>query len=624
MYELVFLSGARAGQVVPIGHEAIAGRSSDCEIEVPDPNASRQHARLTFDGSAATVTDNGSSNGTWVNETRIAGTVRLRDGDVVRLGETRLRVVRRGDGAEGRTPTSVFGFHETDEDLSQSILLSITDLAHQAVQDPKVLAARLNAIIQISKAVIDIRGVEDLFARILQALFDVFPQADRGFLMLGDRVERLEAKAVHQRGTGGAEALAVSRTICRVALERKQAILFDDSKSTGFDQGQSIVSLRIRSAMVIPLMVGDQILGLLQIDTVDRERSFTQDDLELAVAACSQAAIAVRNAQLLKDIEHEATVRNNLMRYMPGTVVDQVRSGTLDLALGGRTCHGTVLFCDVRGFTRMSEAMDPEQVVRLMNGYFSRMVPCIQRSNGSVDKFMGDAVMAVWGIPLASPTAARSAGEAALLMQNALAGYNSLLIADNRPALAMGTGINSGRVVAGNIGADERKEYTVIGDTVNSAARLEHSAAGGQVLVSAATWQELGGKAYGIAMPPLRVRNRNEPVANLSLRGLSVEGGEILLHLPVLCGEHRGWIIRRLVDQSFLLLHESDLDVSAAPLLSDAPEWAGIELGRAIPEQVLPAQESDGRLVRSCVRLTDDTLCGLIGPAPLASGAGGQ
>ena len=109
----------------------------------------------------------------------------------------------------------------------------------------------------------------------------------------------------------------------------------------------------------------------------------------------------------------------------------------------------------------------------MMNRYFNRMVPCIQLQSGSVDKFMGDAIMAVWGVPIDKGDSAANAVHAALAMQNALVGFNSVQAKENGPQLAMGIGVNTGAVVAGNIGTEERKEYTVLGDTVNTAQRLE-------------------------------------------------------------------------------------------------------------------------------------------------------
>lgn len=614
MYELVFLTGARAGEVVPVNKNLIGGRSPDCSLEVPDPNASRQHARFQWDGAVLLVVDNGSSNGTYVNDQRIPGPHTAKDGDVVRLGETRLRVQMHKIPSDAHS-SSIFGFKEREADLSQSIVMSVSEVRSTGV-DAKTLAQRLNAIIQVSKALVNITSEDVVSTKIIDTLLEVFPQADRGFLMIGNEVGKLKAMAMRNR-KGVTENLSVSTTICRKALESKSAFLFNDQNSGDFDQGMSIVSLKIRSAMTIPLLVGEDILGLVQIDTPDSKRAFTREDLELAVAVCQQAAIAMYNVQLLRDNEREITQRNNLIRYLPGALADQVKTGNVAMAMGGSTYRATILFSDVIGFTRMSEQLSPEQVVALMNAYFNRMVPCIQNNAGSVDKFMGDAIMAVWGVPIDKGEAATNATTAALGMQNALVGFNSLQARDGQPLLAMGIGLNHGPVVAGNIGTEERKEYTVLGDTVNAAQRLEATAGRGHVLISEACWQALGGAGHGLAMPPLKVKNKDEPLSVFSLRGLRILNDEVVLHLPLLSGPVQVFLVRRLQDRSFLLLHPPECDILAHDLVSDLQEWSGTTLGRPEMVQVLPTQVGDGTLVRSQVNLPDPDLAGLLGPSAI-------
>jgi sigma-B regulation protein RsbU (phosphoserine phosphatase) len=359
MMELVFVTGARAGEVVLVNKSMICGRSPDCSLEIPDPNASRQHARFIWDGAELTVTDNGSSNGTFVNDQRITS-VKVSHGDIVRLGETRMRVHERN--LSEQQSSSIFGFKEAESDLSQSIVLSVSEIRANSLS-VEALTARLNAIIQVSKALANIAQIDKVFDGILETLFEVFPQADRGFLMLGSEVGKLEPKAMRQRGKGVTENLSVSNTICRKALESRSAFLFNSQNSGDFDQGVSIVSLRIRSAMTIPLIIKDQILGLLQIDTPDSKRALTLEDLQLAVAVCHQAAIALHNAQLLQRVEKEAVERHNVMRFLPGPLADQWSSGNLDLELGGKTYTSTIMFSDIIGFTAMSENMPPDKVI---------------------------------------------------------------------------------------------------------------------------------------------------------------------------------------------------------------------------------------------------------------------
>jgi adenylate cyclase len=618
MYNLVFLSGPKAGEMVPVKGALVAGRSPDCSLEVPDPNASRQHAHFQWDGTNLTLADNGSSNGTYLNDQRVKES-KLHHGDVVRMGETRIRVQKHTENQRDSNSSSIFSFKEADADLSNSIVMSVADMPKGQVVTSEMLTTRLNAIMKVSRALVNIAKLDEVLGGILDTLFEVFPQADRGFLMLGKEASKLEPKAIRQRNKGATENLTVSTTICTKALESKSAFLFNDQNSGDFDQGMSIVSLKIRSAMTVPLAVNDEILGILQIDTADRSRAFTASDLELAVSVSQQAAIALHNALLLVKVETETTNRKNLLRFLPGPVADQVLAGNLDIAPGGRTYNGTILFSDVIGFTRMSETLEPERVVHLMNSYFDRMVPCIVNENGAIDKFMGDAIMAFWGIPFDKGESELHACHAALSMQNGLVGFNSLQARDGEITLGQGVGINSGTVVAGNIGSSGQIGYTLLGDAVNTASRIEHAASRGHVLVSETTWNALKGKGHGVRMPPLTVRNKADALTVYSLRGLCLIAGELTLHLPATCGDHEVVIIRRLSDHSFIVLHPSDCDLSVHPLISSVIEWPGIELGKATILQVLQTQVADGALLRSQVNFADPSLQGLLGAEAVAS-----
>ncbi len=624
MYELVFASGPRANEAVPVVKTLIAGRSPGCSLEVPDLNASREHARFVFDGSSLSVVDNKSSNGTYVNDLRITA-VALKAGDVVRMGETRIRVqTRRGDSNAG--DSSIFTFrdgHEAEPDLSHSIVVS-AGAQPVTVVGNEILALRLQAIMNVSKALVNIARLDDVLGGILDALFEVFPQADRGFLMLGSTAERLVPKAVRRRRVNGPndglDGLVISTSICRKALAARSAYLFNDQDQTGTDsfaQGLSIINLRIRSAMTVPLMVGDEILGLLQIDTENAQSKFVAADLDLAVAVSQQAAIAVHNALLLQKVEKDAATRRDLARFLPSNLAEQVMSGKIDIALGGRTYRGTVLFSDVVGFTRISETLSPEHVVALMNGYFNRMIPCIDTTEGAFDKFIGDALMAYWGIPFDRGDSAAQAAQTAIAMQVAMLGFNAVQMAAGAAPLGIGIGLNTGEVVAGNIGALNQMQYTLLGDCVNVAARIEHAASRGQVLVSGATWSEFKDQAYGVQMPPLMVRNKSEALTVFSLRGLMLPGGEVALHLPLRSGDAPVTLIRRLADRSMVALHPPTLDLTTQPLCSQALEWPDHDVGLPTAIVALPSAPGDGPLKRSRFMLGDGDLCGLIAPTPL-------
>lgn len=628
VFELEIVGGNRAGEVIEVRDTVLVGRGEGCTLVLDDLRASREHASFHWDGVNLEVVDNGSSNGTLVNGVKIRRGA-LSDGDVVCIGQTYLRVREKPPEpapesdwwnvkpAKAAKPLAPGALTLVDSDVMAGHTMSLSVLmAPPQHADAAVSARRLEAVLAVARALADIRNQEKLFATVLDSLFVVFPQADRGFLLLGKTVDALESKAHRQRGGGTAAGLEISTSICSQALETRSALLYNQMEDAKFAVGESVLALGIRSALAIPLMVESDVEGLLLIDS-GGERPFGADDLALAVAVSQQVAIALHNALLLETVERETTIRNNLARFLPGPLVDQAMAGEINLSLGGSRCCGTILFSDVVGFTRLSESLEPEQVVSLMNRYFERMVPCIHRSGGAIDKYIGDAIMAFWGIPFATEQSVPAAGRAALEMQIALEGLNSEHAARGAPFLAMGLGINTGSVVAGNIGAEERVEYTVLGDVVNTAQRLESAAGATEVLLSAATRAALGGAFFGLRMPPLKVKNKATLLDTYSLRGLALQGGNVLLYLPVRAGSVAAVLVERLFDGTFVLLGPPSFPPGPLGIVTAIPEWPNAKLGQIEVLGEAPRRREDGALARFRARLSDPTLRGLLGTEPL-------
>ncbi len=210
-------------------------------------------------------------------------------------------------------------------------------------------------------------------------------------------------------------------------------------------------------------------------------------------------------------------------RYVSPQVVKRLVSRPELVELKGRDAHLTILFSDIRGFTSMSETMEPAQVSALLNEYLGAMTRVIFEHGGTLDKFMGDAVMAFWGDPIPQPDHALRAVRAALEMRAKTEELVAEWQRQGRQPIAAGIGINTGRVVVGNLGSSDFIDYTVIGDDVNLACRLEQVARAGQILLSEATLKEVEGKVTVTALEPVTVKGRAEPVLVYELLGL-IEG----------------------------------------------------------------------------------------------------
>jgi class 3 adenylate cyclase len=196
-----------------------------------------------------------------------------------------------------------------------------------------------------------------------------------------------------------------------------------------------------------------------------------------------------------KELVEQTRVRTALSRYLSSDVVELIAREPERLRLGGERREVTVLFSDVCGFTRLSESLPPETVVALLNELFTFATEIIHKRGGIIDKFIGDSVMAVWGTPESKPDDARQAVEAAMELRRWVETGNRRWRQKWGVEVQLAMGLHTGTVVAGNLGSEKRMEYTVIGDTVNVAARLESMAQPGQILVSSATREKLGADA---------------------------------------------------------------------------------------------------------------------------------
>ena len=217
---------------------------------------------------------------------------------------------------------------------------------------------------------------------------------------------------------------------------------------------------------------------------------------------------------VMEDISGEKRVRATMARYMDPALADQLVRGDEDI-LGGRSVEASVLFSDVRSFTSLAEELGPQATVTLLNDYFTIMVECIQEQGGMLDKFIGDAIMAAFGLPVAHGDDADRAVQSAISMISSLFKWNGERMQDGRRPIDMGIGINTGTVVAGNIGSPKRMDFTMIGDGVNLASRLESACKqySARILISEHTLGQLKGVYRTREVDHVVVKGKTQPVA---------------------------------------------------------------------------------------------------------------
>lgn len=241
----------------------------------------------------------------------------------------------------------------------------------------------------------------------------------------------------------------------------------------------------------------------------------------IAVPLTDDAGKSLGVVLVLEDITKEKRVKSNLTRYMSKDLVDKLTSGAGSIELGGTKREVTILFSDIRGYTSLTEKLGPNEIVEMLNEYFTHMVDAIFKFDGVLDKFIGDAIMAVFGAPVPLPDHALRSVKAALEMKHALAGFNAARTANGKIPIQIGIGISTGEVLCGNIGSNKRMEYTAIGDGVNLSSRLESATKlyRAMTLLSEFTYEQVKDHVFTRELDFIRVKGKQKPVRIYELLG---------------------------------------------------------------------------------------------------------
>ena len=523
-FKLVGTSGEQTIDVKP-GATLIVGRAVNSDVPIYDPTISRQHAQISVQNGGVLVKDLGSSNGTFLNGSRITEAV-AQPNDVVMFGKVSFYVRESAKVASTPPPppptppaaTIVRALPVGAEvGLSGKVKrLSLGAAAPAEAVEAAVVtreAKKLELLLEISKALSRQQDVDKLLESIADMSFQVMP-VDRVSILLGRTSEEMIPRISKSRlGEGFASARHVPRSIVAQIVGERAAVLTDNAAEDERFKGKSILMQSVRSAMGAPLLSSEgNILGAIYVDNLTSTHAYTADDLDFLIGFSGVASVAIENSALADRLRREAMVLSNFQRYFSPDLAKQIADHGEEVKLGGTKRDVVILFSDIRGFTSMSERMDPDDVAVLLREYFTEMVEIIFRHGGTLDKFIGDAIMALWGAPFSTEDDADKAMRAAIDMQRKLIELNDHWKQTGKPKVQIGIGINFGQVFAGNIGSEQRLEYTVLGDAVNTASRLCSNAGKGEIMVSDVLFRRLKKKVKHEARDPLKVKNKNQLV----------------------------------------------------------------------------------------------------------------
>ena len=384
----------------------------------------------------------------------------------------------------------------------------------QVTHDPQQLRVdyeRLRITWELTRDIGLERDIDKLLEKILLALFK-FVNADRGVILLKEPDGALQPRAAHRRDGTDAPIQVSSTILNHVVKERASVLTHDASMDFAASKGKSMILNRISSAIVVPLLHEKEVLGALWLDS-ESLAQFQQKDLELITAVGNQAAMFIENTLLAKKVEQEIVTRERFSRLLSPNVAEQVISGKLKVEKGGQLVKECSVFnSDIRGFTRMSEGTTAEVMVDLLNEYFELMVETIFKYEGTLDKFMGDGIMALWGAPASHPDDAVRSVQCALEQMEVLGKFNRRRMEIGQSPLAIGMGLHTGPLVAGYVGSSKALSYTVIGDTANTSARLCGIALSGQIIVSESTLNRLGPRFEVEELSPTLLKGKEKPL----------------------------------------------------------------------------------------------------------------
>jgi len=522
MARIVITEGVKKGDFHVVTPRGLGiGRLSTNDVYLPDEQVSRQHASIEYRGDTFYIMDLGSVNGTKVNGEKVREHA-LVSGDVITIGASSLKFedenTARLELKEGAPIVAGGG----------TIVKPLEDIAAfqaapKAGSELAKYSRTLGTLYEAGKALLSTSELTDILNVIMDLVFKELP-AQRGFLLLLDReTGQLEPKVIRSTEPGYEGGITISRTITdKVINERVSVLTADAATDPRFQAGASVFLYGIRSALCSPLWKDDEVMGVVYIDTLTNSYAFTEDDLDLLTAMANQAAIGIQKAQLAEKAKAEAEMRNRLARYHSPDVVEHI----LQEAASGDDGSGllavsekevTVLFSDIKGFTTLSERLTPGQVAKLLNEYFTLMTDIVFEFGGTLDKYIGDAIMALFGAPFTREDDAYRAVQAGLKMQKELAVLMQSREESDR--FSVRVGINTGIVVAGNIGSPRRVDYTVIGDAVNVAQRLESIAKPGQVLIGGTTYEKVKDRFLLNEIGRQRVKGKDQEVTVYEVLG---------------------------------------------------------------------------------------------------------
>lgn len=527
--------------------ETHVGRADENDVVLTGDKVSRRHARFFVDGATVTVEDLGSRNGTQLNGQNLAAPATLSDGDAVTVGENTLAFRRAGEAEESRTEVfdavkgplpleqapkpldahaaELAGQVMLSRDLGDSAFLksfdearamSVTELEQAAPSHGGAEKLGLALLYKVVEALSNTPSLDAFLQQMLDLVMEV-AHARTGVVLLKNAKGTFTPVVVRHAEKLSKGEVPISDAVVAEVVQKKVALCVADMQGDDRFKGrESVILYGLNQVLCVPMMHEGLVIGLLYLNRSAEQTGSGKLGLEslldLLTAIAQLSASGAQQARLKAKAQSEERIRRALERFHAPDVVEKMvkdlgKTGQVEAKVEEREV--TIVFADICGFTEVLGRLPGPKVVGLINEFYRRMTRVIFSFGGTVDKFIGDRVMALFGAPYGRPDDATRAIKAALAMRTE---FQELLQSQPKEAQCdIRIAIHTGKVLAGTIGSDARMEYTALGQAVNVAAHLGDTAEPGQILISGDSLDAAGNK-----FP-------SHPLGNRLVKGIDVE-----------------------------------------------------------------------------------------------------
>ncbi len=505
--------------------KTIVGRSEKCDLRLVDGMVSRNHCIILTEGKRSIVKDLESRNGTWVNGRRIKNRRQIKKGDIIQVGPFRLVFIPEPEEhlplatqtlEMGQLESEPFVHRDETEKVVKPLGMISNYLSETTGEfrqiGTKLRRERLNrnllTLYRITEELVVTKNLDEILDYIMDKIFEIFSPS-QATILLKENNEDFPLPKKMKSAEGKGNTRSISHTIVRRILNDRVSILTDNAlEDPRFEMGESVIIDGIRSVMAAPIWEDQVILGALYVDSLDVVGGYQPEDLDLLTAIGHQAALAIQRGNLTEQLRQEAVksavIRQNLGRFHSPQVVDLILEGVADLE--AKETVATIFFCDIVGSTTLSATTSPAKLQEVLNLFFKTVNEVVFAEHGTLDKFIGDAAMVIFGAPLPREDSPERAIRSAIKIRGRLDEVLMQLPPELR--FQVRYGVNTGHAVVGNFGSDERMDYTILGHAVNVASRICRASDPDQILIGPETYAQVKDRnLFQIdALPPRRLK----------------------------------------------------------------------------------------------------------------------